>query len=672
MSQPPKVLFIAHNHPELHPGGTEIFSHGLFRALRRDHGVEALFLACVNAVHRGRLPGTLLQSAGRASDELLLWTGHFDNFMLSQTDLHGVVPELERLLRSFEPDIVHFHHMLLIGVEALLLVRRVLPNAMIALTLHDYYPICANDGQLVTTGERRLCHKPSADACAGCFPETPRDRFVMRELFVKQCLSLVDRFVSPSEFLKRRYVEWGLPAERIDVIRNGLPEAAPIEHRPLAADGRRGRFAYFGHLNPFKGTLVAIEAARRLAQRVPAPISLALHGSASFQTDVFKAELQQALAAAPNVTAHGRYPRDEMPALMKEADWVIVPSIWWENAPLVIQEAFRHRRPVICSGIGGMAEAVRDGVDGLIFDALDAGALARAMDRLASEPGLLERLQAGIEAPRAFAAYVDELEAHYLGVRPGRVAAPVAPDELAVLWSGPAEPPPLPGRVQRLNAGAPLPHVAHVEVRSGSPADRRPAAAGRLVVIQPDRAEHPHADEVWTGDEPDAAPRLLALANRPPRAADPMRAAPWELDGDAELRVLATPAWRGEDRLAGLLAQWCAATRPGDPACLYLLADPAVDGAPEELERRVLEAVAAAGIDLEQAADVEVLMEPLTAERDARLHRAIALYVPLHRACAGHERLARATGGEVVVLDGDGLARRLALKPLRAPSITRA
>ena len=50
---------------------------------------------------------------------------------------------------------------------------------------------------------------------------------------------------------------------------------------------------------------------------------------------------------------------------MAEVDWVVVPSIWWENAPLVIQEAFRHRRPVICGDIGGMAEMVRDGVDGL-------------------------------------------------------------------------------------------------------------------------------------------------------------------------------------------------------------------------------------------------------------------------------------------------------------------
>ena len=412
MTKPPKILFICHNHPDLHPGGTEIFSHGLFQELKASHGIEALYVACAGRVHRSRLPGTLLQAVGRAPDELLLWTGHFDRFMLSQVDLHGVMTELERLLRTFQPDIVHFHHALLIGVEAFQLVRRTLPGAAIVLTLHDYYPICANDGQMVTTGDRRLCRTPSADACTRCFPDITRDRFVMRELFVKQAFSLVDRFVSPSEFLKQRYVDWGLPEERIEVIRNGVRPVAPAPHRTLAADGRRNRFAFFGHLNPFKGALVAIEAARRLAERGAGPITLTLHGAADFQTDEFKAELAKVVDGASYIVSRGRYGRDEMAMLMADSDWVVVPSIWWENAPLVIQEAYQHRRPVICSGIGGMAEAVRDGVDGLWFRAGDAAHLSERM-REALDPALWSRLVDGIGEPRAMPAAADDHMALY-------------------------------------------------------------------------------------------------------------------------------------------------------------------------------------------------------------------------------------------------------------------
>jgi len=403
----PKILFVCHNHPDLHPGGTEIFSHGLFQALKAQHGLDAVYLACVNKVHRGRLPGTLLQSAGRAADEILLWAGHFDRFSLSQVDLHGIVPEFERLLLAFRPDIVHFHHVLLMGVEALQVVRRVLPEAGILLTLHDYYPICANDGQMVTTRDRKLCRAASADACASCFPETSRDRFVMRELFIKQNLSLVDRFISPSEFLKRRYIEWGLPADRIDVIGNGVRETPAAPHRPLSLSGKRDRLAFFGHLNPFKGALVAIDAAKRLAQRTGVTPSLTLHGSADFQTDEFKAELAKATEGAPFVVARGRYSRDELPSLMAEADWVIVPSIWWENAPLIIQEAFQHRRPVICSGIGGMAEAVHDGVDGLWFNVGDPRHLSDKMEE-ALNPDLWMKLVSGIKPPRRMSESADE------------------------------------------------------------------------------------------------------------------------------------------------------------------------------------------------------------------------------------------------------------------------
>ena len=76
--------------------------------------------------------------------------------------------------------------------------------------------------------------------------------------------------------------------------------------------------------------------------------------------------------------------------------YVITPSIWWENAPLVIQEAFQQRRPVICSDIGGMAEAVTNGHDGLHFRAGDPVDLARSMRRAINETGLWECLSSNI------------------------------------------------------------------------------------------------------------------------------------------------------------------------------------------------------------------------------------------------------------------------------------
>jgi hypothetical protein len=144
------------------------------------------------------------------------------------------------------------------------------------------------------------------------------------------------------------------------------------------------------------------------------------------------------------------------------------------------------------------------------------------------------------------------------------------------------------------------------------------------------------------------AERAAALAARPPRAPHGDRV----LDGQPA--VLATPAWRGHDDLPQLLAAWT--TAPAG-ACLYLLADPATDGEPAELEARVL--AAARGIDLDACADIAILREHAVPGRDAALHAAVDAYVPLHAACAGHRRMAGAAVVEPAEL-AEWLAARLA------------
>ena len=106
-----------------------------------------------------------------------------------------------------------------------------------------------------------------------------------------------------------------------------------------------------------------------------------------------------ARANAPAARYGGAYRRNELPQLIAGADWVVFPSQWWENAPLVINEAFQHWRPVICSAIGGALELVQDGVNGLHFPVGDAASLAAAMRRAIEEPGLWQRLVDGIVPP---------------------------------------------------------------------------------------------------------------------------------------------------------------------------------------------------------------------------------------------------------------------------------
>lgn len=414
MTSHPRILVVAHNHPAFHPGGTEIVAHDLFQAYKRA-GWDALFLAATNQVHREARPGTSFQAVGDAPDELVLWAGHFDRFALSQIDLHGVVPDLIGLLEQFRPDVVEIHHLLLIGAEFPALVRRVLPNARIVFMLHDYYPICANEGLMVRTMDHSRCLEASPDRCHACFPEIAAANFRLREVNLKSHLASVDSFISPSRFLKDRYVDWGIPESRIEVIENGHPAGQPAPHRgsPYAT---RNVFGYFGNLNPWKGVNVLLDACAELAE-ADVEFELRVHGAPLYQADAFTADLESKFArAGANVHRLGQYDRADVPSLMAAVDWVVVPSVWWENAPLTIGEARFHGRPVIASGIGGMAELVGDEVSGLHARPGDARDLARLMQRCAEDPGLWRRLASATTRPPT----TDDVAAGHMAVFCGR------------------------------------------------------------------------------------------------------------------------------------------------------------------------------------------------------------------------------------------------------------
>ncbi|MFH1804528.1 MAG: glycosyltransferase family 4 protein [Pseudomonadota bacterium] len=419
----PRILVIAHNHPDLHPGGTEIFAHDLFGAYKRA-GCEALFVGATNDIHRTRRPGTSFQAANDAGDEILFWAGHFDRFNMSQTDLYAVAPDFAELLANFRPDIVHIHHLVLFGIELPMLIRRVLPYCKIVMTLHDYYAICPNDGLMIhrETRQRYLQADKIGNKCGleGIAP----DRFAMRAINIRNHLCAVDLFLSPSAFLRDRYIDWGIDASRIEVMHNGRPKVVSPAPKRDNLGGLPNVFGYFGNLNPWKGADILLESCKSLIAD-GFDFELRIHGAAPFQTAAFNERIDRLFdETRSHVVRVGSYDRSEIPDLMAAVDWVVAPSIWWENAPLVIQEAFQHGRPVITSGIGGMAEMVRDGQDGLHVRPDDLGELARVMRDCATNPKLWKKLSGNVRPP----ADIEDVAQNHLSrfrnlIRPDFVAA---------------------------------------------------------------------------------------------------------------------------------------------------------------------------------------------------------------------------------------------------------
>jgi glycosyltransferase involved in cell wall biosynthesis len=436
-----RILYVCHNHPSIRPGGAEAYALELYEAMRASEEFEPIFVAKGGPSPAAfTRPGTMVTMVNSDPSQYFFFmdTGTYDWFMGTSPNKDIYVKFFDEFLRASQPDLIHFQHTLFFGYDLIRQARNTLPDVPLVYTLHEYIPICHNHGQMVRTFNKELCQESSPRRCHECFPEYSPQAFFMRQRFIQSHFSLVDKFIAPSRFLLERYAQWGIPREKLVFDDYGRLPRPRIED-----DGEkrpRNRMGFFGQINPFKGVDVLLKAMKILAgdqarpwapRQRPEPhgpetsAHLWLHGAnLEVQQVSFQNEIKSLLEANQrNVTLVGKYNHADLPKLMAAVDWVIVPSTWWENSPLVIQEAFHHGRPVICSDIGGMAEKVTDGVNGLHFRAGDPASLAQTMRRAMTSPELWEKLHT--HAPQVYpmadhVAHLGELYRSLLGRVPAR------------------------------------------------------------------------------------------------------------------------------------------------------------------------------------------------------------------------------------------------------------
>lgn len=386
-----KVVFISHGHPELSKGGAEVASWNLYQYLKQK-GYECLYIARTDDASHG---GSTFSKRG---DEVLFHTSMSDWFNLSTSHLKPLFNDLADILKQFDPDIVHIHHYAHMGIEIFPAVKRALPNAKVIFTLHEFMAMCMHNGQMVKRESLKLCEKAAPNDCSKCFPAHSPGDFLLRKSYIQDQLSYVDEFVSPSAFLANRYVDWGIPEEKMHVIENILPALAPIPPRPLRPGEKRTKFAFFGQINPYKGIDILLQALLLLPEEVKSQIVLEINGAnLDKQPADFREKVEKLLDRAGGmVDLRGPYEAEQLRSRMEDCDWVVIPSIWWENSPVVIQEAIHFGRPLIGSNIGGMKEKIEN-IAGIIFEARSANALAQAMVK-AIEPEVFSHWHAKLDA----------------------------------------------------------------------------------------------------------------------------------------------------------------------------------------------------------------------------------------------------------------------------------
>lgn len=230
-----------------------------------------------------------------------------------------------------------------------------------------------------------------------------------RKAFLMQILELPDMRLTASRFVRDVYYQ------------NGVDK--PIEIHPYGHDlswlkkyiGKTPsdviRFGFIGQIIHSKGVHMLLEAARILWAAGETSFSVVIYGNIEKEPS-YSRHLRELSQDLPNVHYQGIYAHEESAQVFGGIDVLVVPSLWYDF-PLVIQEAFVTKTPVIATAIGGMAESIDHGITGFLFERGNAADLANQMRKLIEEPETLAQMQARIPSVRTVQEEVDELERIY-------------------------------------------------------------------------------------------------------------------------------------------------------------------------------------------------------------------------------------------------------------------
>lgn len=405
-----------HGFPPASTAGVEVYTLRIAQALRA-RGHDVLVLTAVHDL--AAPPGSTRRREHEGVPVVEVVSVHHRGTLAATYDDPELTAAIAGVLAAFRPQCVHVQHLL--NLSAGLVAAARAQGARVVFTLHDYWLSCPRDG-LRMRADLTICERMDHGVCAACLVDSPylvpplqrglaaaargvglgRHLHRLHDLaprFTETTLRLlrrarppaltegaaamdtradalraaaagVDLFLAPTAFARDRALELGTDPARTRVLRLGVLREPP---RARAA-GERRRFGFVGTLAPHKGVHVLVEAFRSLSAR---DATLDLHGSQSVHP-AYAASLRRAAAGDPRVRFRGPFAEGGQDGVLDSFDVLVLPSVWWENSPLVVLEAQGRGLPVIASAVGGVPELVT-GDSGLLVPAGDREALAGAL-----------------------------------------------------------------------------------------------------------------------------------------------------------------------------------------------------------------------------------------------------------------------------------------------------
>jgi glycosyltransferase involved in cell wall biosynthesis len=433
-----KIVLATHHYPPTYVAGVELVAERLARWLvKRGHVVHVVCIEDIDAAGSMKID-TQLQDGVTVHRLYLKLTGDPLPLGIRHRDA-----SLERWFGTFlarvQPDIFHSLSSYLVTASLLDAARSAgIPTIA---SLHDYWYVCPRTILQRSNGERCNAQVTATD-CARCvMGERRRYRFMQRvedaivkwtrphstskqrlvdpkltaiirdrQTHLDATLRSVDRIITPALLSRELLLARGFSPEHVQHVRHGIHQPSSDVERGAPPDGRL-RLIYLGQLAPHKGVHILIDAFKRVARGPRGPV-LTIYGDGS-KAPAYVRGLERLATGEADIHFGGMYRNTQVWDVLREADVLVVPSLWFEISPLVILEAFAARVPVIASDLRNMNTQITSGVDGLLFTAGDSAALATHVQRLVDDPQLVTLLKHGISKVRDLDTELAEIEAIY-------------------------------------------------------------------------------------------------------------------------------------------------------------------------------------------------------------------------------------------------------------------
>jgi glycosyltransferase involved in cell wall biosynthesis len=437
-----KIILFVHNYFPQYRSGTEVLTLSMATNLaERGHDVYVVTGEPMRGMRDVTLPKIVCDTyQGMTVYRLMFDSSSWKNSIQAHSSNISHEALVAKLIMDLNPNIAHFNHVYGLSAGLIPLVKSM--GIPVIFTATDFWSICPTT-RLFRNWDRSVCDGPDENAisCLRCYRDIPNFAVIMslwlsrhifkgnnrpwneirslynRKLNMITCINTADIILTPSAFTGKMLKRNGIQEDKIRKIPFGVDvhfnKYNSYDRQDISECKYSFKIGFIGSLDPLKGADVLIRAFLLLSN-IADQACLKIYGALDEKSPYGKMLINLAKQRSNNIFFCGTFPNEAIGTVLKDIDILVIPSIWYENTPLVLYSALAAKVPVLVSNQGGLTEIVKEGRDGYYFTANDAESLSKQLQRFIDDKALADRIsQMMPDNIRTVSDYIDDVELIY-------------------------------------------------------------------------------------------------------------------------------------------------------------------------------------------------------------------------------------------------------------------